>query len=165
MDEFITFKLPDAVEESVSAHVINEVKNQLPTLVLDVVVDFIRPRIHSIALHFLHTEHISLTTTPRLSTTNITIPEPKEQLLDMMSHNPNSIKGTINTDIYNALCHSRTSVVDSFNEMLDASKDPEDGEIEQDDSTVAFVNRLKRCLNVNKLTKEDLQQRRKEIVL
>ncbi|GJY52285.1 hypothetical protein Tco_0443132 [Tanacetum coccineum] len=107
MDEFIAFKVPDAVEESVLAHVINEVKNQVPTHVLDVVCT--------------HAAYI---------------------------------------DYHWA--DKRTSVVDWFNGMVDASKDLKDGEIEQDKSIVAFAKRLKRCLIVNNLTKEDLQRRMKD---
>ncbi|GJX81827.1 hypothetical protein Tco_0331308 [Tanacetum coccineum] len=45
---------------------------------------------------------------------------------------------------------------------MDATKDPKDDEIILDDSTVAFAKRLKRSLNVNKLTKEDLKRRKKD---
>ncbi|GJY07051.1 hypothetical protein Tco_0374105 [Tanacetum coccineum] len=90
------------VEELVSAQVINEVKNHAPELV----VDFIQPRLHSIVLHVLCTEPISLSSTPRLSITNITILEMKEQRLDTMSNNPDSIKGEVNNDLYNALSNS-----------------------------------------------------------
>ncbi|GJW85412.1 hypothetical protein Tco_0158557 [Tanacetum coccineum] len=196
MDEFIAFKVPYAVIESVSAHVINELKNKVPIL-------------------------ISLTITPQLSITNITIPKLKEQLLDIMSYNPYFIEGKINIDHYNALLNymqqdritarkylckeanlrkrpcddqdlqenrereenktrkqgdwfthvkykdyestdKTTSVVDLFNEIVDVRKYPEGGEISQNDSTFAFAKRLKRCLNVNKLTKEDIQQSRKD---
>ncbi|GKB39646.1 hypothetical protein Tco_0884588, partial [Tanacetum coccineum] len=44
------------------------------------------------SVHVLRTEQISLTTTPTLSTTNITIPELKEKLYEMMSNNPESIE-------------------------------------------------------------------------
>ncbi|GJT40090.1 hypothetical protein Tco_0939955 [Tanacetum coccineum] len=106
MDDFIAFKVPAAIEASVSTHVFNEVKNHAPTLVPDVVADFIRPRIYRTVLHVLRNKQISLSTTPRLSTTNITISELKEQLLHMMSHNPDSIEGKVNLDLYNALSNS-----------------------------------------------------------
>ncbi|GKA87068.1 hypothetical protein Tco_0808779 [Tanacetum coccineum] len=106
LDDLMTFKVPDAIEESVVAHIINEVKNQLLKVVPDVVADFIRPRIHSTVLHVLRTKQISLTTTPRLSTTNITIPELNAQILNMMSNDPYSIKGEINLALYKALCYS-----------------------------------------------------------
>ncbi|GJY47320.1 putative reverse transcriptase domain-containing protein [Tanacetum coccineum] len=106
MDDFIAFKVPAAIEASVSTHVFNEVKNHAPTLVPDVVADFIRPRIYRTVLHVLRNEQTSLSTTPSMSTTNITISKLKEQLLDMMSHNPDSIEGKVNLDLYNALSNS-----------------------------------------------------------
>ncbi|GJR10181.1 hypothetical protein Tco_0792833 [Tanacetum coccineum] len=36
MDELIAFRVPEAIEESVATHVVNEVKNQVLTHVLDV---------------------------------------------------------------------------------------------------------------------------------
>ncbi|GJW32207.1 hypothetical protein Tco_0052239 [Tanacetum coccineum] len=95
MDEFIAFKVSNADEKSASAHVINEVKNQVPTLVPDVVVGFIRPRIHITVLHVLRTKHITLTTTARMPTTNSTIPELKEQLLYMMSNDLDSMEANL----------------------------------------------------------------------
>ncbi|GKC95393.1 hypothetical protein Tco_1160835 [Tanacetum coccineum] len=56
MDDFIAFKVPDAVEESLSTHAINEVKNQVLTLVPDAITDFIQPCIHNTVLHVLRTE-------------------------------------------------------------------------------------------------------------
>ncbi|GJW69150.1 hypothetical protein Tco_0123574 [Tanacetum coccineum] len=44
MEDFIAFTVLVAIEEPVSAHVINEVKKHAPTLVPDVVADFIRPQ-------------------------------------------------------------------------------------------------------------------------
>ncbi|GJZ53995.1 hypothetical protein Tco_0608880 [Tanacetum coccineum] len=83
MNDFIDFTIQAAIEEPVSAHVITEVKNHALALVPDVDADFIRPRLHSTLRHVLCTEQISLTTTPRFSTTNITILELKEELHDM----------------------------------------------------------------------------------
>ncbi|GJU38827.1 hypothetical protein Tco_1191784 [Tanacetum coccineum] len=63
-----------------SLQVINEVKNHAPTLVPNVVAEFIRPCLHKVVSHVLRTKHISLTTKPTLSTTSITIPKLKEKL-------------------------------------------------------------------------------------
>ncbi|GKA69255.1 hypothetical protein Tco_0775319, partial [Tanacetum coccineum] len=102
MDEFIAEKVPTAVQESVSAQVINEVNNHAHILVPDVVADFIRPCLHKVVLHVHHTERISLTTTPTLSTTNITIPELKKKLYEMM---PNNAKSTmLSTLLYENMC-------------------------------------------------------------
>ncbi|GKD59201.1 hypothetical protein Tco_1296710 [Tanacetum coccineum] len=87
MDEFIAEKIPAAVQESVFAQVIIEVKNHAPILVPDAVADFIRPCHHKVVSHVYRTEQISLTTTPTLSTTNITIPELKKKLYEMMPNN------------------------------------------------------------------------------
>ncbi|GJZ33756.1 hypothetical protein Tco_0579192 [Tanacetum coccineum] len=105
LDDLMTSKVPDEIEELVGALVINEDKNQLANIVHDAVADFILPHIHSIVLHVLRTEQISLTTTLRLYTTNITILELKAKLLDMMSNDPDSIKGEINISHYYALCN------------------------------------------------------------
>nr|GEV21146.1 hypothetical protein [Tanacetum cinerariifolium] len=99
MDEFIANKVPTAVQELVPAQVIQEVKNHAPTLVHVVVANIVRPCIHTVVSHVLCTEHISLTTTPALSSTNITILELKVRLYEMMSNNPESIKGKINNDL------------------------------------------------------------------
>ncbi|GKD36560.1 hypothetical protein Tco_1252069 [Tanacetum coccineum] len=106
MNDFIAFTIQAAIEEPVSAHVITEVKNHALALVPDVDADFIRPRLHSTLRHVLCTEHISLTTTPRFSTTNITIPELKEELHDM---DWVSQSGYINKD---------QELVDDYNEPL-----------------------------------------------
>ncbi|GJZ36139.1 hypothetical protein Tco_0581956 [Tanacetum coccineum] len=82
------------------------VENPASTLVINVVADFIRPSIHNIVMRVLHTKQISLTTTPRLSITNITIPLLKEKLLDIMLQNLESIEGKVNLDFYNALSNS-----------------------------------------------------------
>ncbi|GJS91999.1 hypothetical protein Tco_0774635 [Tanacetum coccineum] len=47
---------------------------------------------------------------------------------------------------------------DWFNELVGVGKDPKKGEIIQDESTVMFAKCLKKCLNINKLTKEDLRR-------
>ncbi|GJT28597.1 hypothetical protein Tco_0908872 [Tanacetum coccineum] len=102
MDEFIAEKVPATVQESVSAQVINEVKNHAHILVPDVVADFIRPCLHKVVLHVHHTKRISLTTTPTLSTTDITIPELKKKLYEMMPNNTKSIM--LSTLLYENLC-------------------------------------------------------------
>nr|GEW65369.1 hypothetical protein [Tanacetum cinerariifolium] len=51
-----------------------------------------------------------------------------------------------------------------FNKTIDTRldiKEKEDREIEQDNSTIHFAKRLKKCLNLNKLTLEDLERNRK----
>nr|GEY57426.1 hypothetical protein [Tanacetum cinerariifolium] len=63
---------------------------------------------------------ITLTTTG-LPTTNITITKLKKQLLDIMSNDPDSMKGQISLDLYNALSNSvqqdrRTARKDSYKE-------------------------------------------------
>ncbi|GKE81476.1 hypothetical protein Tco_1551476 [Tanacetum coccineum] len=100
MDEFIDNKVPVVVQESVSAQVIQEVKNHALTLVPDAVVDIVRPCLHTVVSHVLRTKKASLTTTPALSSTNITIPQLKERLYKMMSNNLESIEGDINNDLY-----------------------------------------------------------------
>nr|GEW86452.1 hypothetical protein [Tanacetum cinerariifolium] len=49
---------------------------------------------------------ISLTTSPAMSSNNITIPQLKERLYEMMINNPESIQGDINNDLYIALSKS-----------------------------------------------------------
>ncbi|GKE14126.1 hypothetical protein Tco_1421703 [Tanacetum coccineum] len=44
LDKLIAFRVPYVIEESVTTHVIYEVKNQVPTLVPDVVANFIQLR-------------------------------------------------------------------------------------------------------------------------
>nr|GEY53002.1 hypothetical protein [Tanacetum cinerariifolium] len=106
MDEFITHKIPAAVQESVSAKVIKEVKNHAPTLVRDAVADIVRSRLHKVVSHVLRTEQITLTFSPALSSTNIIIPQLKETLYEMMTNNPDSIIRDINTELYIALSKS-----------------------------------------------------------
>ncbi|GJZ62646.1 hypothetical protein Tco_0618783 [Tanacetum coccineum] len=59
INEFIAGKVPAAVQESVSTQVIHEVKNHTPTLVPNVVADFIRPCLHKVVSHVLRTEQIN----------------------------------------------------------------------------------------------------------
>ncbi|GKA75038.1 hypothetical protein Tco_0781416 [Tanacetum coccineum] len=103
MDEFIADKVPTAIQEPISTKVIQEVHNHAPTLVLDVVADIVRPCLHKVVSHVLYTEHITLTTSLALSSTNITIPQLKETLYEMMSNNLKSTQGDINNDLYIAL--------------------------------------------------------------
>ncbi|GJR73747.1 hypothetical protein Tco_0086112 [Tanacetum coccineum] len=91
IDEFINHKVLAAVQESVSTKVIQEVKNHAPTLVTNVVADIVRPRLHKFVSHILRTEQITLTSSPALSSTNITIPQLKEILYEMMTNNLDSI--------------------------------------------------------------------------
>ncbi|GJR47137.1 hypothetical protein Tco_1315240 [Tanacetum coccineum] len=91
MEEFIAHSVLSAVQESVSAKVIQEVKKRAPSLVSD---DVIR------------TEQITLTSSPTLSSTNITIPQLRETLYEMMTNDLDSIIGDINTNLYIALSKS-----------------------------------------------------------
>ncbi|GKD06191.1 hypothetical protein Tco_1181165 [Tanacetum coccineum] len=103
LDDFLHINIADAIDELVGAHVINEVKNPLQDVVPKAVEDYIRPRLQSTVLHILRNKRISLTTTPRSSTTNLTIPEMKAKLLDMIYNEPKSIEGKCNLKPYNAL--------------------------------------------------------------
>ncbi|GJX16190.1 hypothetical protein Tco_0217022 [Tanacetum coccineum] len=76
MDEFIADKVLSAVQESFSAQVIRKSRTML--------------------------QHC-LTTTPALTSTNITIPQLKARLYKMMSNNPETIQGDINNHLYIAL--------------------------------------------------------------
>ncbi|GJT83378.1 hypothetical protein Tco_1057720 [Tanacetum coccineum] len=74
-------------------------QNHAPTLVSDI----IRLRLHKAVSHVLRTEQITLTSSPALSSTNITILEFKETLYEMMTNNLDSIIGDMKTDLYIAL--------------------------------------------------------------
>ncbi|GKF84221.1 hypothetical protein Tco_0249119, partial [Tanacetum coccineum] len=91
MEEFIAHSVLAAVQESVSAKVIQEVKKCAPSLVSD---DVIR------------TEQITLTSSPTLSSTNNTILQLRETLYKMMTNDLDSITGDINTNLYIALSKS-----------------------------------------------------------
>nr|GEU69346.1 hypothetical protein [Tanacetum cinerariifolium] len=74
-----------------------------------------------VGLHVLRTEQINLTTSSALSSTNITIPQLKETLYEMMTNNPNSIQGDINNDLYIAL--SKSVIQDKQVAPTDSYKD------------------------------------------
>nr|GFB57792.1 hypothetical protein [Tanacetum cinerariifolium] len=106
MEEFIAHSVPAAVQESVFTKVIQEVKKHAPSLVFDAVTDTIRPRLHKVVSHVLRTEQITLTSSPTLSSTNITIPQLKETLYDRMTTNPELSDDDVNTALYIALAKS-----------------------------------------------------------
>ncbi|GJR40931.1 hypothetical protein Tco_1216615 [Tanacetum coccineum] len=184
MHEFITHKVPVAVQESVSAKVIQEVKNHAPTL-------------------------ITLTSSPALSSTNITILELKETLYKMMTNNPDSITGekrykksifasqsSIRNDqaMYDAsdrdkqlsftgkirehprwftaapaeytdyLWVTSSDAKERFNEVVDTYPYPdklEDGNIVPNNSTLTLAKRIKRCHKIDKLNLSKMKEFRK----
>ncbi|GJV87965.1 hypothetical protein Tco_1531903, partial [Tanacetum coccineum] len=87
LDDLSKINVVDIVEEFVGAHAVNEVKNQLPNVDLDVILDFIRPRLKSTMLRVLNTEQIHLFTRLATTTESLTIPKMKLRV-NMMSANP-----------------------------------------------------------------------------
>ncbi|GJX41747.1 hypothetical protein Tco_0256737 [Tanacetum coccineum] len=86
LNEFSQTNVAEVIEESVQANMMNEVKNQLPKLIPDVVSNFIQPRVDRTVLQALKSNQISLFTTPTTSSATFTEYELKDKLYNMMFH-------------------------------------------------------------------------------
>ncbi|GJU24846.1 hypothetical protein Tco_1163467 [Tanacetum coccineum] len=110
LDDLMTFKVPDAIEESVVAHIINEVKNQLLKVVPDVRAGplLFRTRIHSMCWHVLRTIKIRLTTSPSTvhHQTSPFLELDCTNTITLMSKTITRFEGEINLALYKALCYS-----------------------------------------------------------
>ncbi|GJZ39878.1 hypothetical protein Tco_0586441 [Tanacetum coccineum] len=172
LDKLIAFRVPYAIEESVTTHVIYEIKNQVPTLVPDVVANFIQ--LHSIecdcnlalynALWEKNQKKHKLDGESYASKEQVTFELANYEAQPSSTDKSRRHEEWFTKDAYTYYywVDKETNVHGWFNKLMDASKDPKDDEIILDDSTVAFAKRLKRSLNVNKLTKEDLKRRKKD---
>ncbi|GJR84520.1 hypothetical protein Tco_0155305 [Tanacetum coccineum] len=94
------------IEESVQANVTNEVRNQVPKLLPQVVSDFIKPRMESIVCDVLQNTLIYLAQPSSTLAESLTKYDLKKILLDKMHKSQSFQTHEKHLDLYNALINS-----------------------------------------------------------
>ncbi|GJV47336.1 hypothetical protein Tco_1437548 [Tanacetum coccineum] len=175
MDEFIAHTVPTAI---LFAKVIQEVKNDAPTLVSDAVTDIIRPRLHKDFLHVLRDVNTDLyiALSKSIEQDKQVVPKDyckKENLRKRTRDDqdpPDNHEGEKRRKKSRFVGQSSSRNDQTMPNASDRGRqpsstgkthEPEDGEIVPDNSTLTLAKKIKRCLKVDKLNLSNMEEFRR----
>ncbi|GKE36842.1 hypothetical protein Tco_1460247 [Tanacetum coccineum] len=98
--------VPKAIEESVQAKIMNEIKKQLPSHMPKAVVDFVKPRLDETVLSVMKNNQIKLFTSSSTTTANLSKMELKIELYNRMYENRSFGTNDTHQQLHNILWDS-----------------------------------------------------------